>query len=68
MFLDEKFCEISQTLGLLSLGASEEDLVKIGALYWYTVEFGACREGSQIRGFGAGIASSIAEMQVIFII
>lgn len=55
---------MSQTIGLLSLGASEEDIAKLGAVYWYTVEFGACKEGDEVKAYGAGIASSIGEMEV----
>jgi len=31
-------------------------------LYWFTLEFGACLEGDQRLGYGAGIASSISEI------
>jgi phenylalanine-4-hydroxylase len=36
-------------------------LKKLGNLYWFTVEFGACYENGKIKGFGAGISSSIEE-------
>lgn len=31
-------------------------------MYWYTVEFGAVREGDDIKAFGAGILSSYGEI------
>merc|ERR1739842_26805 len=32
-------------------------------MYWFTVEFGLCREGSEIRAWGAGLLSSFGELQ-----
>lgn len=32
-------------------------------MYWFTVEFGLCREGSSIRAWGAGLLSSFGELQ-----
>ena len=43
MFLDPTFCDISQMLGILSLGASDRMVRLIGNVYWYTVEFGVCK-------------------------
>lgn len=48
---------------MLSLGASDEQVAQLGTLYWFTLEFGACLEGEKRLGYGAGIASSISEVQ-----
>lgn len=33
-------------------------------VYWFTVEFGLCKQGSDTRAFGAGLLSSFGELQV----
>ena len=43
MFSDPVVCDISQQIGLLSLGATDEQISQLGHLYWFTIEFGACR-------------------------
>eukprot|EP01017_Pseudomicrothorax_dubius_P026856 TRINITY_DN3033_c0_g2_i1.p1 TRINITY_DN3033_c0_g2~~TRINITY_DN3033_c0_g2_i1.p1 ORF type:complete len:439 (-),score=77.93 TRINITY_DN3033_c0_g2_i1:154-1470(-) len=63
MFADKDFADMSQLIGLYSLGANADQLTRLGALYWYTVEFGACKEGNQIKGYGAGVASSFGEIR-----
>lgn len=63
MFADPDVAELSHQIGLMSLGASDKQIAQLGALYWYTLEFGACKEGSKKLGYGAGIASSIGEIE-----
>lgn len=38
-----------------------EAITRLYRLYWFTVEFGLVKEGSQTRIYGAGIVSSIGE-------
>ncbi|CAD8057325.1 unnamed protein product [Paramecium sonneborni] len=61
LFADKEVADLSQEIGILSCGAQQKDLSRLGTLYWFTLEFGACKENGQIKGYGAGIASSIGE-------
>jgi phenylalanine-4-hydroxylase len=47
----------------MSLGASDRILKLLGAIYWFTVEFGLIRENGQMKFYGGGVASSVKEIK-----
>ncbi len=63
MFANPHFADLSQEIGLASLGASDADIAKLAAVYWYTVEFGICVENKAHKAYGAGVLSSVEEME-----
>ena len=62
-FADPAICDLSQKIGLLSLGATDSQLKILGAIYWYTIEFGVVMENGKRKFYGGGIASSFKEIE-----
>ena len=63
MFAHKDFADFSQEIGLASLGATERELARLAAIYWFTIEFGMCKEQGSLKAYGAGILSSVGELQ-----
>ena len=63
MFAHQEFADFSQEIGLASLGASEVELKRLAAIYWFTIEFGMCNQGGTPKAYGAGILSSVGELE-----
>jgi phenylalanine-4-hydroxylase len=64
LLMDPVFADYMQAYGAGGVKAhavGPEALVNLTRLYWYTVEFGLIREGSDLRIYGAGILSSKSE-------
>ena len=67
MLLDPEFAEFSQQIGLLSIGAPDEVIKQLAAVYFYMVEFGGIKQEGQMKVFGGAIASSLGEMKVVML-
>ena len=63
MLTDPTFADYMQEYGKAGWKAMKYNRLKaLGALYWYTVEFGLMMEGDDVRAYGAGILSGPAEI------
>jgi phenylalanine-4-hydroxylase len=54
---------VLEALAHAARGTSTVELAAIERVYWYTIEFGLVREDDGVRALGAGLASSIAELE-----
>jgi phenylalanine-4-hydroxylase len=62
MFADQSFADAVAEYGRVCHAmASEEQLERMGRLYWYTFEFGLIRQDGEVKVYGSGVASSQQE-------
>lgn len=65
-FVDPYFADLAQAFGPLYFAGDERQQLEISRLWWYTTEFGMIHERGKLKAFGAGLISSIAEMEKAF--
>jgi len=44
------------------LGASDEQIIELSKIYWFTSEIGLTLEGNQRKAFGGAVLSSLSEL------
>ncbi len=65
-FTNTAFADYSQFIGHGARIANDRQLDELGRLYWFTVEFGLKEEGGEIKAYGAGLLSSVGELEHAF--
>ena len=59
---DPVFADFLQGFGEVAATArSEDELTRMARLFWFTVEFGLCREAGEIKVYGSGLISSAGD-------
>ena len=55
--------ELNRLLGEAANAANEAEMLGLGRVYWYTMEFGVVAVPGGTRAFGAGLLSSVGELR-----
>lgn len=61
-FCDGRFARLNRSFGEAARRVDAETLSRVARLYWYTLEFGVCREEGALKAYGAGLLSSFGEL------
>jgi phenylalanine-4-hydroxylase len=63
LLTDERYAHVNRMFGEATRRADETRVQELIRVYWYGLEFGLVREGGQTRAIGAGLLSSIGELE-----
>lgn len=62
MFFDLDYCRLNREIGETARVLTDDSLLLLERLYWYSIEFGLVVERGVTRAFGAGLLSSAGEL------
>ncbi len=62
-FAHPGYSGLSRRFGRAALAAGDADVERIARVYWYTLEFGAVLEDGVPKAYGAGLLSSVGELE-----
>lgn len=63
---DERLAELNRLVGeVVKRITTTEALERLARIYWFTIEFGVLREGSELRAYGTGLVSSAGELDAM---
>jgi phenylalanine-4-hydroxylase len=64
MLASPRFAEVKRLAGEAARRVETDEALQIIAdVFWFTLEFGVIREGSELKAYGAGILSSYGEIE-----
>jgi phenylalanine-4-hydroxylase len=60
----ERLAQLNRMFGeAVKRTTTQDALDRLSRVYWFTIEFGALREGESVKAFGTGLLSSAGEME-----
>lgn len=60
------YARFFERFGEAGCRANDDQVLQLARIYWFTVEFGLVRENGERKAFGAGLMSSIGELNNAF--
>lgn len=63
---DPRVADAVQRFGMVAASADAHHLEELERLFWFSFEYGLVEEGGELRAFGAGLLSSIGELEHAF--
>lgn len=58
-----QIAEVNRVLGLAVAAADAVEMARLESVYWYTMEFGVALQQGEVFAVGAGLLSSVAELE-----
>lgn len=66
LLADPDYVRLLERIGAATEHATDEQLLAFNRLYWFTIEFGLIEEAGELKVFGAGLLSSLGEMEFCY--